>query len=54
MAVERDRERDRKIFELRESGVLWREIGKRFGISANRAWQLYEREKFTRNKEQAI
>jgi orotate phosphoribosyltransferase-like protein len=34
-------ERVKKIMELREKGLSWKEIGAKMGISASTAWRLY-------------
>jgi len=49
--MERDRNRDRRIFELRKEGKTYKEIGELLGISAGRAGQLYQREKWYREQE---
>lgn len=41
----RDYKRDKDIFELREKGMTFREIGKKYGICAQRARALYCRKK---------
>ena len=46
----RDYQRDKEVFELRQAGVLFKELASKFKISVERARQLYWREKDRRNK----
>lgn len=47
----RNYQRDKEIFELRQSGMTFEKLGKRYGISGERIRQLYSREKDRRNSE---
>lgn len=38
------KERNERIYSMRECGATFREIGERFGISADYARQIYRRE----------
>jgi len=40
---ERRDARDREVFRLREAGWIYRDIGSHFGVTAERARQIYRR-----------
>ena len=45
----RNDRRDKDIFALREGGMTYRALGEQYGISTERARQLYYREKDRRD-----
>lgn len=39
------KERNRELYELRESGISFKELGERYGVTANCASSIYKKEK---------
>jgi len=46
-----NKKRNDKIIELHDKGLSFREIGKKFNITQQRAWKIYKKYKSEANKE---